>query len=128
MAKNYRITVNGVVYDVCVEETGAAPAVPYAAPAPAPAAAAPAAPAPAPAAAAPAAPGAGSPVKAPMNGTILRVNVKVGDTVKKNDVLCILEAMKMENEIFAPQDGTITSVVATQGTSVNADDVLVTIQ
>ena len=63
-----------------------------------------------------------------MNGTILRVNVKVGDTVKKDDVLCVLEAMKMENEIFAPQAGTITSVVVSQGASVNADDVLVTIQ
>ncbi len=135
MAKNYRVTVNGSVYDVCVEETGAgapvfaAPA-PVAAPSPAPAAAAAPAPAPAaqPAAPAASAPGAGAPVKAPMNGTILRINVKPGDAVKKDDVICILEAMKMENEIFAPQSGTVTSVVVSQGASVNADDTLITIQ
>lgn len=136
MAKNYRVTVNGSVYDVCVEETGvgAAPvqysapvAVPAAAPAPvaAPAPAPTAAPVPA---AVSAAPGEGTPVKAPMNGSILRINVKVGDSVKKDDVICVLEAMKMENEIFSPQDGVVTSVVTSQGASVNAEDVLITLK
>ncbi|MBR1811701.1 MAG: biotin/lipoyl-binding protein [Clostridia bacterium] len=122
MAKNYRITVNGNVYDVTVEETGvAAPAaVPAAAAAPVQTTVA----APAPKAAA----GGGAPVKAPMNGTILKMNVKTGDSVKKDDVICILEAMKMENEIFAPQDGTVTAVVAPQGSAVNADDVIITLQ
>ena len=76
----------------------------------APKPAAPAAPA-----AAPAPAGAGDPVEAPLNGTVLSVNVKVGDTVKAGDVLCVLEAMKMENDIAAPKDGKITSVVAQKG-------------
>jgi biotin carboxyl carrier protein len=85
----------------------------------------PAAPAPAPA---PAAQGsAGSTVvKAPMPGTILKVNVAIGDTVKKGDVLCVLEAMKMENDICAPSDGTVASINTTKGSSVASDDVLLT--
>ncbi|MBQ6527212.1 MAG: biotin/lipoyl-binding protein, partial [Clostridia bacterium] len=91
--------------------------------------AAPAAPKAAPKAAAPkAAAGAGVPVKAPMPGTILDVKVKVGDTVKNGQAICVLEAMKMENEIPATQDGKVTSVLATKGASVNTGDILVTIE
>lgn len=133
--KNYRITVNGVSYDVTVEETAAAatqPApVPSAAPAvtsapapkatPAPAAA----PAPAPKAA-PVATGANV-IKAPMPGTIVKVNVKAGDSVKRGDVLCVLEAMKMENEIMAPADGTVAGVNVSAGESVQTDAVLLSL-
>ena len=62
-----------------------------------------------------------------MPGTILKVNVKVGDAVKKNDLICILEAMKMENEIFAAEDGTVTAINTPQGTSVNTGDAIVTL-
>lgn len=97
--KKYRVTVNGTVYEVELEElTGAAPAA---------AAAAPAAPAAAPAASAASADG--TPITAPMPGTILSVNVSAGQTVKKGDVLMILEAMKMENEIMCPRDGVVVS-------------------
>ena len=140
--KNYRVTVNGVVYDVVVEEVNgvqvpyvapAAAPVPVAAPAPVAAVPAPAAapapvaaPAPAAAPAAPAGKAGANAIKAPMPGTIIKVNVKVGDTVKKGDVLCVLEAMKMENDIMAPADGVVASVEATQGASVATDAVLVT--
>ena len=126
--KNYRITVNGVSYDVTVEETAAVANQP-AAPAPAVAAAPKAAPAPAPAAAPKAAPAAtGSTViKAPMPGTIIKVNVKAGDSVKRGDVLCVLEAMKMENEITAPEDGTIASINVAVGDSVESGDTLATL-
>ncbi len=131
--KNYRVTVNGVVYDVVVEEVaGGATQVPYVAPV-APAAPvapmAPAAPATPQAPAAPTTPtgkaGAVA-IKAPMPGSLVQMNVKVGDAVKKGDVLCVLEAMKMENDITAPQDGVIASVDAVQGSSVAVDAVLVT--
>ena len=126
--KKYNVTVNGVTYEVVVEEAGEVAA----APAPqAPKTAAPAAPKAAPAPAAkPAAtkPAAGAKtVNAPMPGTILKVNVKVGDAVKKNDLICILEAMKMENEIFAAEDGTVTAINTPQGTSVNTGDAIVTL-
>ena len=88
----------------------------------APVAAAPAA-APKAAAAAPVA--GGEPVKAPMPGNILDVKVKVGDTVKAGTVLCVLEAMKMENEIPAPKDGKVAQVVVTKGATVGAGDTLV---
>ena len=114
--KYYNITVNGVAYSVSVEET-AAGAAPVAAPAAPAAPKAPAAPAAAPKAAAGAA-GAVA-VKAPMPGNILDVKVKAGD------VLVILEAMKMENEIVAPQDGTVASVNVNKGDTVNSGDVLV---
>lgn len=124
--KNYNVTVNGVTYTVTVEEIAeGAVAAPAAAPAPTPVAAAPvAAPAPAPKAA-PAA--AGEAVKAPMPGTILKMNVKVGDKVEKDSLVCILEAMKMENEIFSPVSGTVTAVNAPQGATVNSGDAIVTI-
>ena len=125
--RRFNVTVNGVSYDVVVEEVGGAPA---AAPAAAPVAAPVAAPAPA-AAPAPKAAPAGTAgavtVKAPMPGTILKVNASVGASVKKGDVLCVLEAMKMENDICAPQDGTVASVNVQKGASVNTDDVLVTL-
>lgn len=121
--RTYHVNVNGTAYEVSVEEVkgGAAPA-PVAAPAPA-AASAPA-PAPAPAAA-PA--GAGEQITAPMHGTILDVKVAVGQAVKSGDVLMILEAMKMENEIMAPHDGTITAVSVTKGTAVESGTLLCTI-
>ena len=106
--KYYNITVNGVAYSVSVEEA-AAGAAPVAAAAPA-APKAPAAPAAAPKAAAPAAAAGAVAVKAPMPGNILDVKVAAGASVKAGDVLVILEAMKMENEIVAPQDGTVASV------------------
>ncbi len=127
--KNYKITVNGTTYDVAVEEIGAgvAPAAAsVAAPVMAPAAA-PAAPAAAPAA--PAASGSKGSivVSAPMPGKILGVKTEVGKAVKKGDVLMILEAMKMENEIVAPEDGTVASVEATVGAQVESGDTLVTL-
>ena len=118
--KYYNITVNGVAYSVSVEET-AAGAAPVAAPAAPAAPKAPAAPAAAPKAAA-----AGAvTVKAPMPGNILDVKVAAGASVKAGDVLVILEAMKMENEIVAPQDGTVASVNVNKGDTVNSGDVLV---
>ena len=122
--KRFNITVNGKAYDVAVEEItdGSAPVQ---AAAPATAAAKPAAPAPA---AAPAAVGEGTKVTAPMPGNILDVKVKTGDTVTKGQVLMVLEAMKMENDIVAPCDGTVTSVIAKKGDTVNASDALATIK
>ncbi len=120
--KNYRITVNGTAYDVAVEELGAG-TVPAAAPvaAPAPVAAAPAA-----APAAPAASGAegGVKVAAPMPGKILAIKANAGQAVKRGDVIMILEAMKMENEITAPEDGTIAGINVAVGDSVESGDTL----
>ena len=128
----YKITLNGRTYEVEVEAGKAmlldeyeaivpsAPAAPVAA---APVAEAAPAAAPAPAAVT----GAGEAVNAPMPGTILKVNVTQGQAVKEGDVLCILEAMKMENEIRAPKSGTITQVVTTKGASVSTGDPLVVI-
>lgn len=122
--KNYTITVNGTPYVVTVEENaGSGSATPMAAPAPAPAPAA----APAPKAA-PAPSGAGSvKVESPMPGTILDIKTAAGSTVKKGDVLCILEAMKMENDIVAPADGTVASVNVNKGDSVEAGQLIVTL-
>ncbi len=121
--KNYRITVNGTAYDVAVEELSAG-AVPAAAPAAAPAAPV-AAPVAAPAAA-PAAGGAEGSVKiaAPMPGKILAVKANIGQAVKRGDVVMVLEAMKMENEITAPQDGTIAGINVAVGDSVESGDTL----
>lgn len=117
--KNYTITVNGNVYEVTVEEgTGSAAAT-------APKAAAPKAAAPK---AAPKSAGSGAvKVAAPMPGKILKVNVTAGQAVKKGDVLVVLEAMKMENEIQAPQDGTVASVDTSAGATVESGDVLVSL-
>ena len=122
--KRFNITVNGTAYDVAVEEL-AAGAAPVAAPAPAPAPAA--APAPAPAAAPTGAAGAVK-IEAPMPGTILDIKVAAGAAVKKGDVLAILEAMKMENEIMCPQDGTVASINVQKGDSVNSHDLIMTLQ
>lgn len=119
--KNLKITVNGVVYDVQVEEVDGA-----AAPA-AVSAAAPAAPKAAPAAAPKAAAAEGEPVKSPMPGTILNVPVKVGQAVKTGDVLVVLEAMKMENEIKAGRDAVVASIAVNKGESVDTGAVLVTL-
>ena len=121
--KNYRITVNGTAYDVAVEEVsgGSAPAA-----APAPKAAPAAAPAPAPKAQAGGAAGSVV-VAAPMPGKILNVKSSVGASVKKGDVILVLEAMKMENEVVAPEDGTVASINVAAGDSVEAGDTLATL-
>ena len=113
--KKYRVTVNGTAYEIQLEElTGAAPAAsaPAAAPAPAPAAAS----------------AGGEQVTSPMPGTILDVKVSQGAAVKKDDVLMILEAMKMENEIMCPRDGTVASVNASKGATVESGTLLCVIQ
>ena len=102
--KKYRVNVNGTQYDITLEVLeGEAAAAPKAAPA------------------------GGQSVAAPMPGTILAVNVKPGQAVKKGDVLIMLEAMKMENEIMAPVDGTVGAVNVTKGQSVQSGDVLLTL-
>lgn len=128
----YQIALNGRTYEVEVELSEpmtmgtfqtympAAPATPVVA---APVTVAPAA---APVAA-PAVTGTGEAVTAPMPGTILNVNVTQGQQVKEGDVLCVLEAMKMENEIMAPKNGTVTQVVTSKGSSVDTGAVLVVI-
>ena len=122
--KAYKVTVNGNVYEITLEVVDKADI--KAAPAPAAAPAAPVA-APAPSAApAPAAAGATT-ISAPMPGNILSVNVKEGQAVKKGEVLLILEAMKMENEIMAPCDGTVASVNTSAGSTVEAGAVLCTL-
>lgn len=125
--KKYTITVNGTAYEVEVEEAGVVASAPKAAAAPAPKAAAPApkaAPAPAPKAAAPVAAGAPT-VSAPMPGKVLEIKVKAGDAVKSGDVLMILEAMKMQNEIMAPADGTVSDVRVSAGQTVSTGDVMI---
>lgn len=124
--KKYNITVNGTVYEVVVEEAGEVTSAPVAAPA----VQAPVSKAPAAAPKAPAAPTGNqgsNKVLAPMPGTVLEVKVSAGQTVKKGDTVCVLEAMKMENDIPAPCDGVIASVNIQKGASVNANDVLATI-
>lgn len=114
--KAYKVNVNGNVYEITLEvidkadiKAPSAPAAPAAAPAPV------------------AAPAGAQTIKAPMPGTILKVNVSNGQAVKKGDVLMVLEAMKMENEILAPNDGTVSSVGVSQGTSVESGTVLCTL-
>ena len=125
--KNYKVIVNGTDYQVAIElvseaeAKAAAPAAASAAPAAAPAAPAPAAPA-------AAAPAGGEKVNAPMPGTILEVKVAVGSTVKKGDLLFVLEAMKMENEILSPVDGKVTFVGTTKGSSVDTGAALCVIE
>ncbi len=129
----YKVTLNGKTYEVEVEKGKAILLDEYEALAPAPvqsAAAAPAAPASPAAAPAPAAPvnlAAGETIAAPMPGNILRVDVKQGDTVKEGQILVILEAMKMENEIVAPKDGTVAQVVTSKGAVVDTGSPLVII-
>ena len=102
--KKYKVNVNGTAYEVEIEEMTGAPA------------------------AAPAASGAGESITSPMPGNILAVNVAAGDMVKKGQVLMILEAMKMENEIMAPRDGKVTAVAVTKGAAVESGALLCTIQ
>ena len=113
--KKYKVNVNGTSYESEIElmsesEAAVSAAAPKAAPA------------------APAAAGEGEKISAPMPGTILDVRVKAGDVVKKGQILMILEAMKMENEIMAGEDGTVTSVAAVKGASVQTGDLLCTIK
>ncbi|MDR0904017.1 MAG: biotin/lipoyl-binding protein [Ruminococcus sp.] len=121
--KRYNITVNGVAYDVSVEETDGQNAAAPVAPAPA------AVSAPAPAAPAPAAPvvSGGTQIKAPMPGTILDIKATAGSSVKKGQVILVLEAMKMENDIVAPIDGTLASVNVEKGAAVTSDQILAVI-
>ena len=103
--KKYKVNVNGTLYEVEIEEmTGAPAAAPVAAPV--------------------AAPAGGESITSPMPGNILDVRVAVGQSVKKGDVLMILEAMKMENEIMCPCDGKVTSVNVTKGTTVESGTLL----
>lgn len=120
--KKYNVTVNGNLYEITLEVVDAADVKATAPAAPAPVATPAATPAPT-AAPAPVANG-GETVSSPMPGNILNVNVQNGATVKKGDVLMILEAMKMENEICAPCDGTVTSVNVQKGASVETGAVL----
>ncbi len=121
--KNYRVIVNGNTYEVALEEIDPSQVskAPAAAPAPA------ATPAPVAEAAPAAAPAGGETISAPMPGTILSVNVTAGKAVKAGDILFILEAMKMENEILAPCDGTVSQVGVNAGQSVDTGALLCTI-
>ncbi|MBQ9912853.1 MAG: biotin/lipoyl-binding protein [Clostridia bacterium] len=125
----YVVTLNGKNYEVEVTETDAVllNVSEASAPVVAPVAAPVAAPAPAAPAAAPAVAGEGTKVPSPMPGTILSINVAVGQAVKSGDVLLVLEAMKMENDIVAPCDGTVKQLLVSKGSTVNTDDVLVVI-
>jgi biotin carboxyl carrier protein len=138
--RKFMINVNGSRYEVEVEELAAgqtvpvlAPIAPVAAPVAAPVIAAPVIAAPVVAApVAPVSTGAGrtgsEPIKAPMPGTILSVAVVPGQEVKKNQILCVLEAMKMENEIVAARDGVVAGVHTSKGSSVNAGDLLISLE
>ncbi len=120
--RKFIVTVNGVSYDVEVEEKDAASVQPavkeQTRTAVQPAENKPAAVKPA------AVSGAGNPVKAPLPGTVLEVRASRGQAVKAGDVLMILEAMKMENEILAPADGTVSEIVASKGAEVGTGDIL----
>ena len=109
--KRFNVTVNGVAYDVTVEEIGGAAAAPVAAPAPV----------------APAAPAGATAVKAPLQGTVMKVLVKPGDKVTKGSPVCVIEALKMENDVPAPADGVVASVNVKSGDSVKTDEVLLTL-
>ena len=128
----YQVTLNGKNYEVEVEKGEAevisvaeVVAVSVAAPAAVAPAAAPVAAAPS---AAPAASGSGEPVNAPMPGTVLEIKVAAGEAIKKDQVILILEAMKMENEIVSPRDGVVSSIAAEKGSSIAAGTVLLYLQ
>lgn len=124
----YKVTLNGKVYEVEVEKGEAILLDEYAVAAPAPVATAPVA---APVAAAPAAPvapaGAGEPIVSPLPGTVLDVKVTAGQAVNEGDLIAVIEAMKMENEVLAPRAGTITSVLVQKGSSVDTGATLATL-
>ncbi len=124
MKKRFIVTLkNGNTYDMTVEEVDVSAAVTVDAPA------APAAPKAAPAPAPKAATAAGSvAVKAPLQGTVMKVNVKPGDTVTKGAPVAVIEALKMENDVPAPQDGVVASVDVKSGDSVKTDQVLLTLK
>ena len=103
--KRFNVTVNGVAYDVTVEEIGAG-ATPVAAPA---------------------GPAGATAVKAPLQGTVMKVLVKPGDKVTKGSPVCVIEALKMENDVPAPADGVVASVNVKSGDSVKTDEVLLTL-
>ena len=123
-----KVVVNGIRFDVELKQpinpTSTLKKVRVEAPKPVARPAAPVAPAPAPA---PVAAGAGSPIKAPLPGTITELKVNVGDTVKKGDILLVLEAMKMQNNIESEYDGTVTAITVKQGETVMEGTVLLTI-
>ena len=123
----YKITLKGRTYEVEVERGEAMLLDEYEAAAPVPSAPAAPAPAAAPAAAAPAAVSAGTKVDAPLPGNVLNVKVSVGQAVKAGDVLVIIEAMKMENEVAAPCDGVVKQIVADRGAVVATGDTLLVI-
>ena len=143
--RKYRVNVNGTAYEVMIEEIGSPsagsprtsaehdsspirPAAPTRASVPAPVPARPAAPAHAPEAPAATAPAGGEQITAPMPGNILDVCVSNGQNVKKGDVLMVLEAMKMENDITSPCDGAVQSVGVSKGASVTSGALLCVIQ
>ena len=123
--KKFNVTVNGTVYEVEVNEVGGAAPVAAAPKAAAPAPKAAPAAAPAPAAAAAPVPAGAETVKCPMPGKILSVAVTAGQAVKKGDLLCLLEAMKMQNEIYAPHDATVSEVRVAANQTVATGDALV---
>ena len=129
--KRFNVTVNGVAYDVTVEEIGgavSAPVAPVSTPAPAPTPVATPAPVATPSpAATPSGPAGAVEVKAPLQGTVMKVLVKPGDAVKKGSPVCVIEALKMENDVPAPQDGVVASINVKSGDSVKTDEVLLTL-
>ena len=123
MKKRFIVTLkNGNTYDMTVEEVDASAAVTVDAPA------APAAPKAAPPPAPQAASAGSVAVKAPLQGTVMKVNVKPGDTVTKGAPVAVIEALKMENDVPAPQDGVVASVDVKSGDSVKTDQVLLTLK
>ena len=120
--RKFHVTVNGNTYEVEIEEVTGNTAAPVAAPAPSAPKAAPAAQPKA------AAVTGGTPVRSPLSATVLKLNCTVGQAVKKGDVVCVLEAMKMENDISAPADGTVAEIRVAVGDSVAAEDVLLVLK
>lgn len=120
--KKYSVKVNGTVYDVEVEEIAEGAAA-VEQPAPEKTAAAPVKEAPK----AASVPAGANAVKAPMPGTILKMNVQVGDKIEKDSLVCVLEAMKMENEIFSPAAGTVMAINAPKGATVATGDAIITL-
>lgn len=123
----YKVTLNGKVYEVEVEKGEAILVDEYTAAASAPVAAAPVAAPTAPAAPVVAAPAGGEAINAPLPGTVLDVKVSAGQAVKKGDIIVIIEAMKMENEVLAPRDGVVAGVFVQKGSSVDTGAALATL-